>query len=66
MTHLWGMNNDHAKYYPDKRQKTNITANKLVLINRFTGSQPSYLPQKLCDQKYACLNFVNNPSYEKY
>ena len=27
------------------------TATQLVWLNRFTGSQPSHLPQKLCNQK---------------
>ena len=31
------------------------TATQLVRLNRFTGSQPSHLPQKPCSQKDASL-----------
>ena len=31
-------------------------ATKLVLLNRFTGSQPSHYPQKLCYQKRELTN----------
>ena len=31
------------------------TATQLVWLNRFMGSQPSHLTQKLCNQKDTCL-----------
>ena len=38
---------------------------QLVLLNRFTGTQPSHWPQKLCtsNQKDTHLKFVNTPPY---
>ena len=35
------------------------TATQLVLLNRFTGFQPSYSPQKLCNQKDTHLKICN-------
>ena len=40
------------------------TSTKKVWLNRFTGSQPSHQPQKLCNQKDTHLKFVNCPPYK--
>ena len=39
------------------------TATQFVWINKFTGSNPSHLLQKLCNQKDTHIKFVNNSPY---
>ena len=53
----------HRKNSITQRLRTDLgrsvlvtTAVELVWLNRFTGSQPSQLPQKLCNQKDTHLN----------
>ena len=37
---------------------------KAKSVNQFAGSQPSHLPQKLCNQKDTHSKYVNNPPYK--